>query len=621
MFKCAKFLLIITIVLASCQTEKPVLKGAEDIFALQKMVSEQDSDSAYYSLLKVKRMLADLDNPELDSAGAVNDHLLGQHFMEAIQYDSAAYYFEQACNSVTDEVGNEQETQYFRDLYQVNLVQGKYGVCLNLAKRFKSLIDSTTDVREMAVFHYFEGTVHYYSGDYEKAIESTHLREEMVRQMADTVNLIDILVFKAYFQYYHQNDLEGTFRIFNEMLKSVDHLPSNYQSRIYAEYGVYQFWDQEYEKAIDSYRRSIYYQKKVDDHLSAKKDNIANGYSNIAEAYMELKEYDQAAIYLDSVSGLDILTIRSRIQQDYWKLRLNLNMMTRNQAGSNQYLDTLFTLQNKQLNSAIKDQIAIVNKANENEKRILKEKQAVEVALIKRNLGLTIGVISFVVVVLALMLFYRQRKSRFEQESLNLQQRLFRSQMNPHFTFNIMYAIQNMIGKDPAKASQYLVKFSRLLRLILENSLSNYVVIGDELESLRKYMDLQLFRFPGKFSYEIIFENLEADDPVFIPPMLMQPIVENSIEHGFQNINYEGVLTIRLSMHDKYITCEIEDNGTGLTDSGNVDKNSTSTGLVQNFLQKAVKSKMNIINKKENGENLSGLITKFQVPYKLTAND
>ena len=119
-----------------------------------------------------------------------------------------------------------------------------------------------------------------------------------------------------------------------------------------------------------------------------------------------------------------------------------------------------------------------------------------------------------------------------------MQQRLLRSQMNPHFTFNTLYAIQNKVKDDQKIASDYLLKFSRLLRLILENSMQDYVLFENEIDSLKKYMDLQLFRFPNKFTYEVIYKSLEEDEFIFIPPMLLQPFIENSIEHGFSDIDY-----------------------------------------------------------------------------------
>ena len=201
-----------------------------------------------------------------------------------------------------------------------------------------------------------------------------------------------------------------------------------------------------------------------------------------------------------------------------------------------------------------------------------------------------------------------------------MQQRLLRSQMNPHFTFNTLYAIQNLIKKDPEKSNKYLLKFSRLLRLILDNSISNYVQIDKEIESLRKYMDLQLLRFPDKFEYNFILNRMQEDDLFFIPPMLLQPFVENSIEHGFGGIDYLGIITIELTLENQFIQCNISDNGKGLPTQPR-NKKSTSTLLISDFIEKSTKKKIEIISKKEIDPNQSRLITKFLIPYKLSKND
>ena len=108
---------------------------------------------------------------------------------------------------------------------------------------------------------------------------------------------------------------------------------------------------------------------------------------------------------------------------------------------------------------------------------------------------------------------------RFEKQELQLHQRLLRTQMNPHFTFNTLYAIQTLIKKDPEKAITYQLKFSRLLRLVLENSTANFVQLDDELVAVEQYLELQLLRFPGKFEYEVLLEGIERNSLVFIPPM------------------------------------------------------------------------------------------------------
>ena len=198
-----------------------------------------------------------------------------------------------------------------------------------------------------------------------------------------------------------------------------------------------------------------------------------------------------------------------------------------------------------------------------------------------------------------------------------MQQRLLRSQMNPHFTFNTLSAIQDHFKQDKEGASSYLVKFSRLLRLILENSTRNYVPLESELEAIEKFMDLQLIRFPNLFIYDIELTNLERDDLVFIPPMLLQPFIENSIAHGFSGINRKGEISIKLELKEEFISCIIEDNGKGISDSGEIRKNTTSTRLISDFLRKATGKSLLISNKRDE----QGVVVSFLIPFKTTEND
>lgn len=216
-------------------------------------------------------------------------------------------------------------------------------------------------------------------------------------------------------------------------------------------------------------------------------------------------------------------------------------------------------------------------------------------------------------------LLYQRRKLKYEKASLQGQQRLLRSQMNPHFTFNTLAAIQSNMEKNPKEASNYLMKFSRLLRLILENSMQNYVQLEKELESLRKYLDLQLLRFPNTFTYSIDLQGLEEDEFIFIPPMLMQPFVENSIEHGFKGIDYIGHLKLNLELKGEYLAFELIDNGIGLREHSNKAKNSASVKLISDFIKKVTKSDLKLENREE--RDLTGTRVQFSIPFKYTEND
>ena len=155
-------------------------------------------------------------------------------------------------------------------------------------------------------------------------------------------------------------------------------------------------------------------------------------------------------------------------------------------------------------------------------------------------------------------------KTDFDRKLANVELNALRAQMNPHFIFNCLNSIDYYILKnDTDKASDYLNRFSRLIRLILQNSRSEYVNLKDELESLRLYIEMESLRFEHQFDYEVkISRGLRIED-IEIPPMLLQPYVENAIWHGLVHKEGKGHLDLAITRQNGALHCVIEDNGIG----------------------------------------------------------
>jgi len=169
-----------------------------------------------------------------------------------------------------------------------------------------------------------------------------------------------------------------------------------------------------------------------------------------------------------------------------------------------------------------------------------------------------------------LVVFFRMRIVGLKKEKFNieLEQKLLRSQMNPHFVFNSLTSIQNyVLGNHSFKASHYLAKFSKLLRLILENSRNNTITLQREVQTLDHYLNLQKIRYEDKFEFQLAVDPSLDQEAIKIPPMLTQPFVENAIEHGFKPADYRGKLTVRIEGKNDYIKAIIEDNGIGIRGS------------------------------------------------------
>lgn len=169
------------------------------------------------------------------------------------------------------------------------------------------------------------------------------------------------------------------------------------------------------------------------------------------------------------------------------------------------------------------------------------------------------------VLVLLAMVYRIRLKSRYDRKMKEIEMRALRAQMNPHFIFNCLGSINRYIVKSDTKtASNYLTKFAKLIRLILDNSSSDHISLDAEIQTLQLYLDMESLRFDGRFDYEIQKgENLE-EDHTFLPSMLIQPYVENAIWHGLLQKEERGKLWIRFKKVSGHtLQAEIEDNGIG----------------------------------------------------------
>lgn len=161
-----------------------------------------------------------------------------------------------------------------------------------------------------------------------------------------------------------------------------------------------------------------------------------------------------------------------------------------------------------------------------------------------------------------------QEQAELAKNLVELEQKALRLQMNPHFIFNALNSIQGLIGTPNEKeARYYLAKFSRLMRQILDNSRATTITLEEEKATLENYLLIEQFCNGNRFDYNIEMELETEPNYVQLPPMLIQPFVENSIKHGFkfhgENAEKRGNLTIRFTETENAVLCEVTDNGIG----------------------------------------------------------
>lgn len=156
-----------------------------------------------------------------------------------------------------------------------------------------------------------------------------------------------------------------------------------------------------------------------------------------------------------------------------------------------------------------------------------------------------------------------------------LELRALQMQMNPHFVFNALNSIQSYVmNHDTLTANNYLSKFAHLIRLFLDSSRSKFISLGEEIRLLTLYIELEKLRFDEKFDFEILLDG-NVSKYFEIPTMILQPFIENAINHGLRYKKEKGLLSIKFYLEANYVICKIEDNGVGRKNVGQIQSRSS----------------------------------------------
>ena len=242
----------------------------------------------------------------------------------------------------------------------------------------------------------------------------------------------------------------------------------------------------------------------------------------------------------------------------------------------------------------------------------------------QRNLLLVLSAFIILLVSAFFTLVLRQFRLKALHQSITLEQKILRTQLNPHFIFNALGAIQHyMIDHAPEKAAGYLSKFSKLMRSILECSRTSDTTLSVELENMRHYLELQSLRFSGLFEFSIEMDSEIQPELVRIPSLLIQPLLENAVEHGLIP-NQGGQLRVIIQQKNDYIIVYVEDDGVGVDhhrslNTGRKDKSSLGNTIIRerlSLINRKNKNKIlfNIRSRTTIDSNLSGTQASLKIP-------
>jgi len=219
------------------------------------------------------------------------------------------------------------------------------------------------------------------------------------------------------------------------------------------------------------------------------------------------------------------------------------------------------------------------------------------------------------------------RKTEYNRRIAELEAKALTNQMNPHFIFNSLNSVQHLImEKEEKQALNFLADFATLMRQMLNNSRKSYISLEEEIAFLTRYIELEKIRFANVFTYQFILQDDLRDYTIYIPPMIIQPIVENAIKHGLAPKNGSGRLEVKLVLKGDMLYCSVDDDGIGWEraneiKSGRLVKHeSTALSVIRDRLQ-IIKSfngnvgKLEIIDKFKSGfGNKEGTLVEILIP-------
>ncbi len=395
-----------------------------------------------------------------------------------------------------------------------------------------------------------------------------------IKEDLNDKNGISQLLYNMAVTYYKQNNFSMAREYFIKELKITEEIGEK-QSIANALYSIGLTYSSEkkYSYFIEFLRKADTLYKQINNYSGEEK--ICFEFGNL---YDTLSQNDKSYVYFKR--GLEISKQIGDKEYTilFYKSLMNHFIKINKYKEANTFQELYFKMKDTLLNEVKEKQIADIQIKYETEKKekeietltqknqILKQQNKIQILEVSRNRYIIFGLIGLtVLIVLIGLLFLRQYRLKALYIKTAIEQKLLRSQMNPHFIFNTMMGVQNYIYKqDPESAVKYLSSIVKLMRSILESSREEYISLEKEITSLEHYLILQQLRFKDKFDFTIDIDPAIELENTSIPPMFAQPFIENAIEHGIlHKTNGKGLILIKFELKEKTLIMEIKDNGIG----------------------------------------------------------
>ena len=557
---------------------------------------------------------------------------IGDIYSDTGKYEEALVNFKKALEAYTKSENEHGILSCWNSMAIVYLDQGNYPLSIEYHNKSLDIAKKSKD--SISIFQSFTniGNVYRQQQLYDKAL-SFYKKALDIKQADHNGKSITGIKNNIGSIYIDKKEFNTAIPYFTEVIersretKDEEQLAIGLNGLGYANLGI-----KKYPEALANFKES----NKITS-VNQKQYDLLDSYIGMASAYYNMQKHDMALINAEKAAQLATKYKLLKHQGNAYNLLSQINYkIGQNEKAflSHQQFkiinDSLFNKENIEKITQLEYEYKYKNELASAEKRELKLTQTVKTTTIdleKSQRNLLLGVIAFLLITLilgAIIFFLKLRNEKSKTQNIITEQKLLRSQMTPHFIFNALSVLQGMIlNKEDKKAVLYLSKFSKLLRISLENSRDKTVSLSQELIAVENYVELQNIEVEEPYEYTVRVEDTIDSSLFMVPPMLIQPFVENAIEHGFKNIKQNRKIDLHFKYSNTELICTITDNGIGIDtkkEKENQHKKSLATTITSErlkMLSKDFKAKGSVTIEDRQKYNEQGTIVTLIIPYKI----
>lgn len=538
-------------------------------------LKERSTDSSFYYASKAEGLARKIQYKDGLAASAINKgnaHIIvGDYAAAKKEFTKAQLIYQ---NLLDEDSGNKSYkngvARSYASLGVIFSQESNYYAALENYEKALKIYQEIDQKNSISKAYNNIGVVYKSQGNNNKALE--YFKKALKIQEQTGEQTVPVTLTNIGVIYFEQNDLASALQYYKKAeknFKTVDNI------RGYALLNNY--LGDYYKKQNDIAQATSYYNRALEMYESLQnKFGASLALYNLGQLYSDQKKYDEAMIYASKslayskeIGVLDQTFHSEKLISDLYSV---LNNPAQSLEHYKNYIIARDSITNQENNKKFVQ--AEMNFEYKKREALLSEKN-------KRQTQFTIfSILGAILLIGLVLLIYNRRQVKrrltLQKEVAEYEQKALHLQMNPHFVFNCLGSISSFIVQNGTdSALKYLSKFSKLMRLTLEYSKGAIIPIDKEIESLQNYLELEQLRFHQKFDFKITSSEA-VEFNMGMPPLLIQPFVENAILHGMVPKEGNGKIEINFDVKNGQLICTIIDDGIGLTQSKQLKENSVT---------------------------------------------